>query len=116
MSDLRENQARFMTMLGQLLAYVETLDGYRVRGDWLYRSPQANNLAGGIADSLHTQRLAIDLVLDKRNAAGVWVWQQRSEDYEPLGVFWESIGGTWGGRFKPVPDGVHFSLAYGGRK
>lgn len=35
-------------------------------------------------------------------------------DYLPLGEYWESLGGTWGGRFKSRPDGNHFSLEHNG--
>jgi len=67
-----------------------------------------NGKAGGIRNSLHEKRLAIDLMLFKDG-----VYLTRTEDYEPLGLFWESIGGTWGGRFN---DGNHFSLTHEGIK
>ncbi|EJY8354924.1 M15 family metallopeptidase, partial [Cronobacter sakazakii] len=38
----------------------------------------------------------------------------RTEDYLPLGEYWESLGGSWGGRFKTNPDGNHFSLEHNG--
>lgn len=79
-----------------------------------YRTPEqakANAASGsGIAHSLHCDRLAIDLNLFKNGE-----YQSDTEAYRPLGEFWESIGGAWGGRFSK-PDGNHFSLAYGGRK
>lgn len=31
-----------------------------------------------------------------------------------LGQYWESLGGSWGGRFKSRPDGNHFSLEHDG--
>jgi hypothetical protein len=43
-------------------------------------------------------------------------------EYLPLGEYWESLGGTWGGRFDLNRDGIakddanHFSLAFDGRK
>lgn len=67
--------------------------------------------------SLHHDSLACDLPMvwpDGRY--GTW------EEYRPLGEYWESIGGIWGGRFDLNADGVakddanHFSLAYNGRK
>ncbi|HBJ0947911.1 TPA: M15 family metallopeptidase, partial [Escherichia coli] len=30
------------------------------------------------------------------------------------GEYWESLGGSWGGRFKSRPDGNHFSLEHNG--
>jgi len=67
-----------------------------------------NGKAGGIRNSLHSKRLAIDLMLFKDG-----VYLTNSEDYRPLGEFWESIGGTWGGRFH---DGNHFSCEHEGIK
>ena len=32
-----------------------------------------------------------------------------TKSHEPLGIFWESMGGTWGGRFGRK-DGNHYSL------
>ncbi|RAP72898.1 D-alanyl-D-alanine carboxypeptidase family protein [Candidatus Erwinia dacicola] len=41
-------------------------------------------------------------------------YQTDSAAYLPLGEYWESLGGTWGGRFKSRPDGNHFSLEHNG--
>ena len=67
-----------------------------------------NGRNSGIRNSLHSKRLAIDLMLFKNG-----VYLTNSEDYRPLGEFWESIGGTWGGRFH---DGNHFSCEHEGIK
>jgi hypothetical protein len=73
-----------------------------------------NGKAAGIAASLHCDRLAVDLMLFRRDATtGEAVYLPRTVDHKPLGEFWESIGGTWGGRFG---DGNHYSLGHGGRK
>ncbi|MGO3686517.1 MAG: M15 family metallopeptidase, partial [Proteus vulgaris] len=37
-----------------------------------------------------------------------------TSDYKELGEYWESLGGSWGGRFKTRPDGNHFSLEHNG--
>ena len=67
--------------------------------------------------SLHKDGLAVDLPMvwpDGRY--GTW------EEYLPLGEYWESIGGTWGGRFDLNRDGIarddanHFSIEHDGRK
>jgi len=60
---------------------------------------------GHIAGSFHYIRLAIDLNLFK---GGVFL--TKTEDHEPFGLFWESIGGSWGGRWN---DGNHYSLGEG---
>ena len=52
--------------------------------------------------SFHYKRLAIDLNLFKNG-----VYLRSTESHKPLGEFWESIGGSWGGRWD---DGNHYSL------
>ncbi len=42
-------------------------------------------------------------------ALDIFVGSWNCKDYEELGLFWESIGGTWGGRFS-FKDCVHFEL------
>jgi len=53
-------------------------------------------------NSKHYVRLAIDLNLFKNGK-----YLKSTKSHEPLGLFWESIGGTWGGRFE---DGNHYEL------
>ena len=108
MAELSDKQAQFCSMVGQLLSFVESLPGYRVRFGEAWRRPGI-----GHPQSLHAERLAIDLILDIKDASGEWVYQRDSESYEVLGLFWESLGGSWGGRFSS-PDGNHFSLAHNG--
>lgn len=70
---------------------------------------EANAASGaGISNSLHLIGLAADINLFDKG-----VYQTDSKAYEPLGIYWESIGGSWGGRFKR-PDGNHFSLEHNG--
>jgi hypothetical protein len=57
-------------------------------------------------NSLHHVCLAQDLALFKNK-----VYLTKTKDYTELGEFWESLGGSWGGRFK---DGNHFSLEHKG--
>lgn len=109
--ELHKEQARFAQMVARLLLQA-VLMGYEVTlGEALRSKEEARRLArlgAGVANSLHCDRLAIDLCLFRGGAYLV-----ASADYQPLGEWWESIGGAWGGRFG---DGNHFSLAYGGRK
>ena len=108
---LGEAQRKFTRMLADLIIWAYEHD-YGITLGEAYRPPElAATYAKrgiGIANSLHTQRLAIDLNLFKGETL-----LSTTEDHKPLGLFWESIGGTWGGRFN---DGNHYSLAYGGRK
>ncbi|MBB9356801.1 M15 family metallopeptidase, partial [Escherichia coli] len=64
----------------------------------------------GIRNSLHTLRLAVDFNLFINGE-----YQADTDAYRPLGEYWESIGGTWGGRFSRA-DGNHFSLEHNGMK
>lgn len=63
---------------------------------------------GHMHGSLHYVRLAIDLNLFKDGK-----YLTETKDHETLGMFWESLGGSWGGRFN---DGNHYSLEHEGRK
>jgi hypothetical protein len=59
----------------------------------------------GIKNSLHRSRLAVDL--------NFFSGGQLIPPPESVGSYWESQGGSWGGRFG---DPAHFSLAHEGRK
>lgn len=110
---LADKQGRFAEMVAQLIMFATSFrreDGhpqYRVRFGDAYRSPQVEY---GHPRSLHRSRLAVDLILDVWNGQE-WVYQRDTADYTTLGEYWESMGGSWGGRFN---DGNHFSLAHGG--
>lgn len=98
---LRKEQSRFVGMIAKLLFWAELM-GYELTfGDaWAHDGHKDN--------SLHYDRLAIDLNLFKDGEYLI-----STEDHRPLGEFWESIGGSWGGYYG---DGNHYSLAYQGRK
>lgn len=104
---LREKQSKFMHMLALLILHAEQL-GYQLTMGRGYASAAANKADNGHPNSNHLNRLAIDLNLFKDG-----VWLPRTDDHEPLGLYWESIGGTWGGRFN---DGNHYSLEHNGVK
>ena len=109
---LREKQSKFVYMVSQLIAWAYA-NGYELTLGDGYRDPRVFGIHGetrgyGKPYSNHKLRLAVDFNLFKNGA-----WLQDTEDFRPLGEFWESIGGSWGGRFQ---DGNHFSLEHGGRK
>lgn len=108
---LSEKQAVFTVKIAQLIYWADER-GYRLTFGEAYRTPEQaalNAKSGkGIANSLHTQRLAVDFNLFVNGQ-----YQAGTEAYKPLGEYWESIGGSWGGRFK---DGNHFSLEHNGVK
>ena len=115
---LRQKQSIFSKLVGKfLLAIYEA--GYEVTLGECYRTPEQAVLnaknGSGIKNSLHTRRLAIDLMLFKDG-----VLLALTEQYEPIGVIWESYSTPeyqccWGGRFAKR-DGDHFSIADGGQK
>ena len=105
-------QSRFAWSLSKLILYAEAA-GYHVTFGRVYESEAANKANGGIAGSLHTQRLAADLNLFSKDGK----YLTKTEDYRPLGDYWKGQGDdyAWGGDF-PKPDGNHFSIAHGGKK
>lgn len=112
---LGQKQRLFTRMVARLIEYAYA-NGYELTFGDAYRDPRVHGAVGtkksySSASSLHKERLAIDFNLFKDGK-----YLTASEDHLPLGEFWESMGGTWGGRFRnPGPDGNHYSLAHGGR-
>lgn len=108
---LRQKQSLFVLMVAKLIEYSYDI-GYELTFGEAMRmqaTANANAKSGkGIKNSLHTIRLAIDFMLFKDG-----VYLTKSEDHKLLGVFWESMGGSWGGRFG---DGNHYSLEHNGVK
>jgi hypothetical protein len=109
---LRAKQSKFARMVADLLIFAYD-NGFEVTLGDAYRDPRVFGMVGvskgyGRSKSLHKQRLAIDLNLFKDGdfLAG-------TDDHKPLGEYWESIGGSWGGRFN---DGNHYSLEHDGRR
>jgi D-alanyl-D-alanine carboxypeptidase len=98
---LGKKQRLFARMVAELITYAYSL-GYEISFGDAYAT------TGHMPGSLHYVRLAIDLNLFKDGK-----YLDKSEDHLVLGEYWESKGGTWGGRFK---DGNHYSLAHAGKK
>jgi len=98
---LNPKQIKFTRMIG-LLIHFAYQQGYGLTFGDAYAT------TGHMKNSLHYKRLAVDFNLFKDG-----VYLSKTKDHEPLGLFWESIGGSWGGRFQ---DGNHYSLEYKGRK
>ena len=83
-----------MKALGLLIQFAYH-QGYELTGGDLWA------VRGHIEGSKHYDRLAIDLNLFYDGE-----YLTTTEAHQPLGEFWESLGGTWGGRFR---DGNHYS-------
>ncbi len=109
---LSEKQQSFTARVAQLIVWAN-VHGYQLTFGEAYRTPEQAALnaktGAGISNSLHTQRLAVDFNLFVNGE-----YQTKTESYTPLGEYWESLGGCWGGRFKSNPDGNHFSLEHNG--
>lgn len=95
---LRKQQSDFAHAVGRLIIFAYKA-GYELSfGDAWAKLGSGRRHS---KKSFHYDRLAIDLNLFKD---GKYLTQ--NEDHETLGIYWESIGGSWGGRFK---DGNHYS-------
>jgi len=91
---LRQRQSEFVRMVGLLIQYA-TQQGYEITFGDAWAS------AGHKDNSFHYKRLAIDLNLFKNGR-----YLTSTKSHEPLGQFWISIGGSWGGAWD---DGNHYS-------
>jgi len=98
---LRQTQSLFARKVADLIIKAHDL-GYEITLGDAYRDPRIPRCYG-VANSFHKKRLAIDINLFKDGKYLI-----NTEDHKQLGEWWESQGGTWGGRFK-IPDGNHYS-------
>ena len=104
MMSLRKQQSKFVKCVGMLIMYAYAL-GYELTFGDTYPGKFSHKKS-----SFHEKGLAVDLNLFK---GGIWLTE--SADHEVLGTFWESLGGTWGGRFDVSKepghqgDGNHYS-------
>jgi hypothetical protein len=104
MSEIIDKQHKFMVMVSKLIAHADSL-GYQITGGDLYRDLRCRY---GHAKSLHRMRLAIDINLFIDGD-----YQVDGLGHEPLGRYWESLGGSWGNDFG---DPNHYSLEHGGMR
>lgn len=111
---LNDLQFGFSRDVAQLLIHAQNL-GYRVTLGEAYRTPQQAELdeqsGSGIADSLHCERLAIDLNLFQQDANG-WQYIMDGTGHEQLAAWWKSLSPShrWGGDF-PKKDYNHYSIS-----
>lgn len=109
---LSEKQRKFSKMIAELILWIYE-QGYEVTIGDAYRDPRVFGVVGekkgyGKAASCHKIRLAMDLNLFKDGK-----YLTSTEDHAPIGIKWESMGGSWGGRFD---DGNHYSLEHDGKR
>lgn len=96
MENLSTHQRRFTWMVHLLVGYAYN-HGYELTYDDTFAK------TGHSENSFHYKRLAVDFNLFKDG-----VYLTETKNHKPLGEYWESIGGTWGGRFGKL-DGNHYS-------
>ena len=106
---LSDTQWLFLQEVAELINYAHSL-GYKLTLGDGYRDPRLHGDVGekkgyGHAESFHKKRLAIDLNLFINGE-----YKTDTESHRPLGEYWESLGGTWGGRFD---DANHYSWGEG---
>jgi len=110
---LSDKQRLFTKLLGQLIDWAYQ-NGMELSLGEAYRTPEQAKLNAdrgtGIRNSLHCERLAVDLNLF---VAGVYI--DSTEGHRRLGEYWESLHPNcrWGGRFK---DGNHYSFSPDGKR
>lgn len=110
-------QHDFLQCVADLIKWIDLQNGYQVTGGELYRPPEVASLYSskgmGIKNSVHTKRLAIDLMIFKDG-----VYLTKTEDYKFAGEYWKRLNqlARWGGDFKSIKDGNHFSFEYEGVK
>ena len=102
---LRQKQSRFARMVALLIIKAHEL-GYEITFGDAFRDPAKMLKKYGHENSLHGIRLAIDINLFRNGK-----YLTSTESHRPLGEYWQSIGGDWGGDFD---DGNHYALAHGG--
>jgi len=94
---LRDQQSEFVKAVGMLITHAYSL-GYELSFGDTYPGKHRHS-----KDSWHHKGLAIDINLFKDD-----FYLTSTEHHYPLGIYWKSLGGTWGGDFSN-PDGNHYS-------
>lgn len=93
---LQATQSRFAIEAAKLILVAESM-GFEVTLGDAFRDDRCSY---GSASSKHKRRLAIDLNLFRDG-----VYLIKTADHAPLGAYWQSIGGIWGGDWD---DGNHY--------
>ena len=89
-------------MIGDLIAWAYA-HGYGLTFGYTFRDEETQRrmVLMGLSktmNSKHCERLAVDFNLFIGGQ-----FSTNKEDYRPLGEYWESLGGRWGGRFGVDP-------------
>jgi len=108
---LEDEQEVFANNVGKLLAYIN-IKGYHATLGEAYRTHEQALIYAheglGIKNSLHCERLAIDLnIFDKNEKQLTTI-----AECKIFGTYWESLHkhNRWGGNFKTRPDFDHYEM------
>lgn len=107
---LSEKQRLFTRLVAKLIEYAYS-NGMELTFGEAWRTPEQAKLnaarGSGISNSLHIERLAVDLNLF---VGGVYI--DSSEGHRRLGEYWKTLHPNcrWGGDFRK-PDGNHYSYS-----
>lgn len=116
MGEMIQAQCKFASMIGELLIWLGA-QGYECRfgdawrstdklkvptgapgfeddAEYSYQELLFYNRKSKLTQGKHNDRLAIDLLIQHKNGKAL-----TEEEYRPIGVKWEEMGGRWGGRF-----------------
>ncbi len=112
---LGEKQEVFALCLAEFILWIYS-KGWKVRIGEVYRPPftaeEYERRGRGIANSVHTKKLAVDLFLVTENGV---TWD--NFDYRPLAKKWKSMHPLARAGYDFVrQDSVHFSFEHGGVK
>ena len=112
---LAERQQLFAYNVALLITYIHS-KGCAVSFGEAYRPQEMADIYAkqgkGIHDSLHCQKLAIDL--NAFSTGGTYM--SHTQDYADFGAYWESLhlSNRWGGNFRKyggkIDDGNHFQM------
>ena len=96
---LSEKQREFTFMVAKLINWVEKSKHSFITFGEVYRPKEMQEIylkegKTKVKHSKHQDRLAVDFNLFINGK-----YTPKPEDYRPLGEYWETLGGRWGGRF-----------------
>ena len=115
---LQDQQAVFAQNVALLISYIFNRR-YKCTLGEAWRTPEQAEIYAkegkGIKNSLHCQRLAIDLNIFSPTGELL----TKPEEYMPFGLYWQKLNSynKWGGEFRDAngnlkPDSDHFEMHY----
>jgi hypothetical protein len=120
---LSNNQKEFTIHIANLIVYADN-NGYTFRFGDAWRSTDPLNcpdcgklhsyqellISNGRSKEIkskHCDRLAVDFIIERKD-----LQPMEKEDWDKLGLYWESLNGRWGGRFGVRPEDYNIKLGW----